>query len=162
VSARRTAADVALTDAARASEHLDAIRKVVRDSVWEQARQHPVPLTPPQVLALQMLVEALRETSAGLSLSELSQRMGLAHSTVSGIVTRLERQGLVQRSPHQDDRRFVHIELTRPVRGWLQDELPRSRLSPLAAALGKANRRERATILEGLATLQRLLEEARP
>jgi DNA-binding MarR family transcriptional regulator len=116
VSARRATTDAALAEAARAADHLDAIRKAVRDSVWEQARQHPVPLTPPQVLALQVLVEALRETGAGLSLSDLSRRMALAHSTVSGIVTRLERRGLVQRTPRPDDRRFVRIELTRPVR----------------------------------------------
>jgi MarR family transcriptional regulator, organic hydroperoxide resistance regulator len=156
VNARRGAS---LTEAAQASEHLEAIQKVVRDSIWEQSRRLPSPLTPPQVLALQVLVEHLRETGAGLSLSQLSQRMGLAHSTVSGIVSRLERQRLVRRSPDPDDRRFVHIELTRPVRGWLEDELPKSRLSPLAAALDKANRRERTAVLDGLATLHRLLKE---
>ncbi len=72
-------------------------------------------LTPPQVLALEALVDHHRETGAGLSLSELSRRMGLAHSTVSGIVTRLERRGLLRRTTRPDDRRFVAIELTQPV-----------------------------------------------
>jgi DNA-binding IclR family transcriptional regulator len=44
------------------------------------------------VHALQVLVDEMRDRGSRLSLSELSRRMGLAHSTVSGIVTRLERR----------------------------------------------------------------------
>jgi DNA-binding MarR family transcriptional regulator len=156
------AGDRALDDAARIAAHLEAVRRVLRESIWSQARRYPVPLTPPQVLALQILVDHLRDAGAGLSLSELSRRMGLAHSTVSGIVTRLERRGLLRRTTRPDDRRFVSIELTQPVKQWLERELPASRLRPLMAALGRATGRERAAILDGLATLERLLEPGEP
>jgi DNA-binding MarR family transcriptional regulator len=86
--------------------------------------------------------------------------MELAHSTVSGIVTRLERRNLVQRARHPDDRRFISIELTPPVKDWLEHELPAARLQPLAAALASATEAERATIRDGLATLQRLLAQS--
>jgi DNA-binding MarR family transcriptional regulator len=156
------AGDRALDDAARIAAHLEAVRRVLRESIWSQARRYPIPLTPPQVLALQILVDHLRDAGAGLSLSELSRRMGLAHSTVSGIVTRLERRGLLRRTTRPDDRRFVSIELSQPVKQWLERELPASRLRPLLAALGRATGRERAAILDGLATLERLLEPAEP
>lgn len=142
-----------------AAEHLEAIRRILRDAVWAHARRLRVPLTAPQLLALQILVEELRASNTGLSVSELSRRMGLAHSTVSGIVTRLEGRGLVQRVTQADDRRFVSIQLTEAVRDWLRDELPASRVGPVAAAMDAASPEERGTILEGLATLRRLLEE---
>jgi DNA-binding MarR family transcriptional regulator len=54
--------------------------------------------------------------------------MGLAHSTVSGIVTRPERRGLLQRSARSDDRRFVRVALTRPVSEWIGQDCRRSRI----------------------------------
>jgi DNA-binding MarR family transcriptional regulator len=141
-----------------AAEHLEAIRKILRDAVWAHAQRLRVPLTGPQLVALQTLVEELRQSNAGLSLSELSRRMGLAHSTVSGIVSRLEQRHLVRRVAQADDRRFVSIELTRPVQAWLRDELPASRVGPVAAAMKKASAGERELIVGGLAALHRLLE----
>jgi DNA-binding MarR family transcriptional regulator len=149
--------DATRDDAARVAAHLEAVRRVLRESIWSEARRYPVPLTPPQVLALRILVDHLREAGQGLSLSELSRRMGLAHSTVSGIVTRLERRGLLRRTTRPDDRRFVTIELTQPVKEWVGHELPALRLRPLTAAIGQATEQERSAILDGLATLERLL-----
>jgi DNA-binding MarR family transcriptional regulator len=155
MSARRD--DPALDEATRISGHLEAIRRVLRGSIWAAARRYHVPLTPPQIHALQVLVDEVRETGHALSLSELSRRMGLAHSTVSGIVIRLERRGLLQRTRRPDDRRYVHIELAQPVREWVERDLPAARLSPLVAAIAEASDEERAAILNGLASLERLL-----
>jgi DNA-binding MarR family transcriptional regulator len=149
--------DSRLEEAARIAAHLEAVRRVLQQSIWSEARRYPVPLTAPQLQALRVLVDQLRDTGGGLSLSELSRRLGLAHSTVSGIVTRLEGRGLLDRTTRPDDRRFVTIELTQPVREWLEHELPSSRLRPLVAAIGRATDQERATILDGLAALERLL-----
>ena len=146
-------------DAARVSGHLEAIRRVIRESIWAEARRFPIPLTPQQVLALQILVDHGRDAGSGLSLSDLSQRMGLAHSTVSGIVTRLEARGLLQRTADPEDRRFVRVELTEPVRDWVQRDLPTLRLGPLARAISKATADERARVLDGLAILERLLAD---
>lgn len=154
--------DTALNDAARISDHLEAIRRVLRDSIAAEARRYPVPLTPAQVLALQILVDHVRDAGISMSLSELSQRMGLAHSTVSGIVSRLERHGLLNRTTRPDDRRFVRIELSQPVKDWVESDLPVLRLRPLAAALRQAGDDERVAILNGLATLERLLGYADP
>jgi DNA-binding MarR family transcriptional regulator len=146
-----------LEDAARAAEHLEAIRQALRQSIVRETRRYPVQLTPPQVLALQVLVDHARTAGAGLSLSEQSERMGVAHSTASGIVTRLERRGLLRRATRPDDRRFVRIELAEPVQRWLEHDLPPARLRPLADALARAEEKERAKVLDGLAILERLL-----
>jgi DNA-binding MarR family transcriptional regulator len=149
-----TAAD----DAAKVAADLDTIRRRLRDSIAAEARRYDEPLTPPQLHALELLVDAERASGAGLSLSELSGRMGLSHSTVSGIVSRLERRGFLQRSVRPDDRRYVQIELTAEVKRWLEHNLPASRRQPLAEALSRATRKERAAVLDGVATLARLLD----
>jgi hypothetical protein len=71
-------------DAAVVSEHWEAIRRVPRESIWAEARRYPIPLTPPQITALEALVDHTREAGTGLS----------------------------------------RIELTGPVRGWLDRDLP--------------------------------------
>jgi DNA-binding MarR family transcriptional regulator len=86
--------------------------------------------------------------------------MGLAHSTVSGIVTRLEQRGLLQRTTRAEDRRTTSIGLTDPVKQWVKDDLMGSRLRPIVAALERATEAERAAILTGLATLERLIERS--
>lgn len=47
-----------------------------------------------------------------MKISELSAKMGLTNSTVSGIVDRLEDQGVVERKRSTSDRRVVHVDLT--------------------------------------------------
>jgi DNA-binding MarR family transcriptional regulator len=154
---RAAVTECIVSDAARIAEHLEAVRRTLRASIWTHASQLPVPLTAPQVHALEVLVDAQRSTGEGLSLSALSGRMGLAHSTVSGIVTRLAKRDLLTRRPAAQDRRFVSIELTEPVKGWLEHELPASRLAPLTEALRRASAQEYAAVLDGVATLERLL-----
>jgi DNA-binding MarR family transcriptional regulator len=66
-----------------------------------------VDLTGPQLTVLKML-----EGLGDLSLSELSERIRAQNSTVTGIIDRMEREGLVVRARSTEDRRVVHIRLT--------------------------------------------------
>lgn len=143
--------------AALIAARIERIRRVVRESISARAREYPVMLTAPQLLALRVLANQLQQAGTGLSLSELSERMGLAHSTVSGIVDRLQRDGVLQRAPRPDDRRYTDIEFTQAARNWVEQDLPAARLDPLQAAVRSASGNELARILDGLATLERLL-----
>ena len=60
----------------------------------------------------QLTVVKLLETIGDLSLSELSDKIRAQNSTVTGIVDRMEREGLVQRVRSTTDRRVVRIHLT--------------------------------------------------
>jgi DNA-binding MarR family transcriptional regulator len=64
-------------------------------------------LTGPQLTVLKVL-----EGVGDLSLSELSERIRAQNSTVTGIIDRMEREGLVTRVRSSEDRRVVHIRLT--------------------------------------------------
>jgi DNA-binding MarR family transcriptional regulator len=148
------------TVAAEVAAALEQIRRMLRASIAAQARQMSVPLTSPQMLALETLVEELRTSGGGLSLSELSTRMGLSHSTVSGIVDRLEAREFLRRTQREDDRRFIEIQLTDVIQRWLREELPAARTDPLATALANTSAAERASIRDGVVALARLLAEA--
>lgn len=69
-------------------------------------------LTGSQLWVLKMI-----EPAGRLSLSELSERVRAKNSTMTGIIDRMERDGLVARRRSDDDRRVVHIELTAKGRG---------------------------------------------
>src|SRR6185312_5298766 len=64
-------------------------------------------LTGPQLTVIKLL-----EGLGDLSLSELSERIRAQNSTVTGIIDRMEREGLVVRARSTEDRRVVHIRLT--------------------------------------------------
>jgi DNA-binding MarR family transcriptional regulator len=166
---RRATTSVVDEEAANIATSLEAIGRVMRRSAWDEARKLPVALTAPQLLAMQTLVEAARpglesgdQGAEGLSLSALSARMGLAHSTTSGIVDRLERLGLVRRVTRPDDRRFAIVQLAGAVAAWVRHDLPSRKAAPLSAALRRATSEERTAIREGLAILERLVRLSGP
>jgi MarR family transcriptional regulator, organic hydroperoxide resistance regulator len=64
-------------------------------------------LTGPQLTVIKLL-----ESFDNLSLSSLSERIRAQNSTVTGIIDRMEREGLVRRERSQVDRRVVHIRLS--------------------------------------------------
>jgi DNA-binding MarR family transcriptional regulator len=66
-----------------------------------------VGLTGPQLTVIKLL-----ESFDNLSLSTLSERIRAQNSTVTGIIDRMEREGLVRRERSTVDRRVVHIRLS--------------------------------------------------
>jgi DNA-binding MarR family transcriptional regulator len=75
-------------------------------------------LTGPQLTVVKIL-----EIFGDLSLSELSEKIRAQNSTVTGIIDRMEREGLVTRERSKEDRRVVYIRLT-PKGKDLSREIP--------------------------------------
>jgi DNA-binding MarR family transcriptional regulator len=134
---------------------LRAIRELVRRPLeLEFSRGH---LTGPQ----QSAMAAILASAGGLSLKELSKQLGLAHSTTSGIVDRLEKAGMVERRVSETDRRFTKINGTEAVRKFVEETMPRVSISPLIEALRCATPSDREAIATGLRTLHAALEGRR-
>jgi len=110
-------------------------------------------LTGPQQSAMAALIR-----SDGLSLKELSGQLGLAHSTVSGIVDRLEKRGMVERRTDDRDQRATKITVTKQVREWVRDTMPALGIQPLDHALRVATLAQRQTIVDGIRALRAALE----
>jgi DNA-binding MarR family transcriptional regulator len=64
------------------------------------------PITPPQFVALQWLLE-----EGDMTIGELSNKMYLAFSTTTDLVDRMEKNELVKRLKDTNDRRVVRIHL---------------------------------------------------
>jgi DNA-binding MarR family transcriptional regulator len=85
-----------------------------------------------------------------VKMSELADYLGLDKSTVSGLVDRAQRRGLLQRTPNQADRRVVDVHLTPAgldlaARGAA---LVARSLAPLTSSLTPADTRRLTTLLE--------------
>lgn len=134
---------------------LGAIRKLLRQPLETKAVQGN--LTGPQRSVMQVVVRVdLRET--GISLKDLSKAVGLAQSTVSGIVDRLARDRMLERSPDPRDGRAVRIFPTAPVLESLQTQRPHLLDDLLHQALAKASPAEISAIQQACNRLRQLLE----
>lgn len=135
-------------------QHLQVMRHILKRPLECEFAPHE--LTGPQRSVMQAVVQ-----STGLSLKDLSKTVGLAHSTVSGIVDRLEKQGLVRRLAGEQDRRLTRIVVTQAVVEFMRNHTPDPSNAPLITALGNATEGEQASILEGMRKLRGLLESQR-
>lgn len=70
------------------------------------------------------VLNLLRSSPAGLSQSELSRRLIMHRSNVTGLVDRLEKRGLVERKDVASDRRAYRVVLTADGDGVLRALLP--------------------------------------
>lgn len=118
------------------------------DRVWELEAKK-MGLTRPQINVLQELYHL-----PGLSLKDLSNELGLAHSTVSGIIDRLENKGLVERRLDDGDKRFSRLYVSSEVTDYVSNEIPMSLETLLIPELLKLTPEERQKVQEGLAILE--------
>jgi MarR family transcriptional regulator, organic hydroperoxide resistance regulator len=133
---------------------LRELARAMRRPIEEEAARAGITL--PQQNVLQVLIR-----SDGLSLKELSKQVGLAHATVSGIVDRLEKRGMVARRQNDDDRRFTKIMISDAVRRDMPGRLRTLTIDPLQKALRRATPGERRMIQTGLRTLCRTMETSK-
>jgi DNA-binding MarR family transcriptional regulator len=133
---------------------LRTIREIVRRPLESELAKGE--LTGPQKSAMAALVG-----SDGMTVKELAHRLGLAHSTTSGIADRLERRGLLERRQDEADRRLTRLVVTGAVREFIDEKMPGLAIHPLVEALERAKPAERAAITNGLKTLLRVLETQR-
>lgn len=107
----------------------------------ESAREHGI--TSQQGVMLCVLMAQPR------GMGELGGMLGLAKSSLSGLVDRMERLGLVRREPDAADLRAVRVALTADGRALIDDFYPETcrRVEKLAAGLGDADRDALAALL---------------
>jgi DNA-binding MarR family transcriptional regulator len=86
----------------------EALRRFLRTSE-RVARQSG--LTPQRHLLL-LMIKGARDGSEKSTVTELAERLQLAQSTVTELVSRAEDAGLVEREQSQSDARVAHLRLT--------------------------------------------------
>ncbi len=94
----------------------------------------------------------------GLGIKELSEHLGLAKSTISGIVDRVERDGWVKRSQHPKDARRIIVSITQ--KGVdVFDKIPEDRKEFWHTTVGKLSYEEQETLLKLLRKLKKVMEK---
>lgn len=109
-------------------------------------------LTGPQGMLMGILAH-----DGEMKISDLSEKLGLSNSTVSGIIDRLEKQGLVERIRSKEDRRVVYVNVTAEYSRSAKDQFSRIE-KHFEDVIDKATAEEVEIILKGLDTLEKLME----
>jgi DNA-binding MarR family transcriptional regulator len=132
------------------AEHQELIDALVRASfatmavLSRVAAEHDLSLTQLRVLAI------LRDRRS--KISELSGYLGLDKSTISGLVDRAQKRGLLQRAPNPADGRAVDVLLTAEGMRLAEagaGQIARA-LSPMTGTLSRAETSRLTTLLESL------------
>lgn len=109
--------------------------------------------TLPQISVISML-----EKHGEQKVSELSLKMGLSDSTVSGILDRLEQKDIIKRERTKDDRRVVKISLTGKSQKFCND-FRRKKEEYFTQLLKNLSEQEIKDIIKGLEILNHALAD---
>ncbi len=126
----------------------------INQHLSQKARRHfgKLNLTFPQATALNVL-----GAEGPMPISKLAELTGSANSTVSGIVDRLERLGLAQRTRSELDHRVIYVEVTEQYR-QLRNKAETGVNEYFDTLLDTLKPEERDQIQKSLQLLDRVLE----
>lgn len=106
-----------------------------------------------------MVVRTLKDFGE-MKITELSRKLSLSNSTVSGIVDRLEKQELVVRTRSEVDRRIIHVKVT-PRFEEIHQGLHQKAEQSFENLLGAGTSEEIEKIIEGLNALKKILNDSK-
>lgn len=110
-------------------------------------------LTGPQLTVVKLL-----EQIGDMSLSSLSEKIRAQNSTVTGIIDRMQREGLVVRERSKEDRRVVYIALTAKGRE-IARAIPVPPMEVFRSALGSLTAQEMRDLMRILTKLARKVKQ---
>jgi DNA-binding MarR family transcriptional regulator len=141
------------------TEVLTLIRKVARAVNLESKRIEKIyGISIPQLLCLKFLSGRPQFQA---SQKEIKDYLSLNASTVTGIIARLERKGLIAKLPRRDDRRLSHIVLTARGAQLIQTN-PLLVHEQLAEGLKKMPPEELAKLKSAFANIAALIDTQTP
>lgn len=132
-------------------EILKSLMHLITQNVQNEFKE--INLTGPQGLLLRSLA-----VNGEMRVSDLSEKMGLSNSTVSGIIDRLEKQDMVQRIRSREDRRVVKISINKEKCDV--KEFEKKIDAKLQEIMNNASSQELDVILESLERLQQIFIES--
>jgi DNA-binding MarR family transcriptional regulator len=129
---------------------LDAVRRIVQTlRVSSRAAERQVGVSAAQLFVLERLATA----KGPLSIGELAERTLTHQSSVSVVVQKLEKQGLLLRARAADDARRVELSLTPAARALLRKapEAAQDRILDAVATMPATRRKQLADLISDLA-----------
>lgn len=140
------------------SEHVEQIEKYLRKIdyiVRKKGREilNDFSITVPQFTALQILIN-----NGNMTIGELSQRMALACSTITDLIDRMEKTGLVIRKKDDKDKRVVRVDVLPKGYDILEKVLEKRRVF-LASKLEDFSNDDKETLNKVLEELYKAMDE---
>jgi DNA-binding MarR family transcriptional regulator len=111
----------------------------------------------PQWAVLIVLHRSEQESGGGMRLRDLGERLFIQPPSVTGVVDRLEREGLVARSKAEEDGRVRHVRLTDEGRAVIERVLA-VHAGEIQALMGGLTVRQQVTLARLLDQLETHLE----
>lgn len=139
----------------KSKEILHAYLQVSRH-ITEELRGHfgKMNLTFPQTLVLTLL-----DSDGPMPISSLAKATGSANSTISGVIDRLERAGLVRRVRSEQDRRVIFVEVTEKY-STIQNEKKNHALARFSESISSLSEEEMDQIVAALNLLRDAMDES--
>lgn len=106
----------------------------------------------------QSIVLAILEADGPMPISALAEAAGSANSTISGVVDRLEKMNLVQRTRSDADRRVIYVSVTDQFHNYFS-ELSSTAADEFELALKTLTPEEVDTVRRGLALFKQALDD---
>jgi len=110
------------------------------------------------ITAIQGMVLGILSMENRIRITELSSKLSLPNSTVSGILDRLEKQGIVVRERSQEDRRVVYVSISphfKEMHQVIRENLTRN----IKNVMNQGTSEDLNNIYQGLNTLKKLLND---
>lgn len=134
------------------------MRLINRAARLAQRQGEPM-LAPLGLASAQLPVLAALKSAEPLTQKRLAQVIGIEQPTMAQLLARMERDGLVKRTPHAEDGRSSYVALTAAAR----EKLPAARRALIAgnaAATAGLSEREKAALMRLLRKVIANLEQA--
>ena len=131
-------------------QSLRRIFKAIQDYSYRVSDKFGI--TGPQLWALKTISK-----NGSLPLGELSKKMYLHPSTITGVVDRLEKKGYVLRNRSEGDRRIVNVQLTQAGRR-LVGRAPNPIQGKMIVGLKKLKRVELNSVYDSVEKLVKIME----
>lgn len=135
-----------LTTIATAEKQLRMIAGGIKRNGRKILKNYPI--TSPQFIALQCIID-----ENGLTIGQLSEQIGLAFSTTTDLIDRMEKNNLVKRTKDSADRRVVRIYVLNKGKVIVQEVIG-ERQKYLGAILDNFSDKEKTSLIELLNLLQ--------
>lgn len=127
------------------------VTKILKESMRRSYEN--IGITVPQSLVIGTLMKF-----GEMKITELSGKINLTNSTISGIVDRLEKQGLVVRKRSEGDKRIVFVQLT-PKFEEIYQGIYKKVEESFQDLLSPATSEELVKIIEGLSVLKKIVND---
>ena len=133
-------------------ETIHFIHHRLRKNLQQEADKYGI--TAPQ---MQILNEVMKYPKIGVK--RLAEHLHMTHSTVSEIVDRLVKKGLLKKTKNEKDKRSVDISLADHVVGYLNQNQTTVLNGYLSDALEQLSKEEQQTVQDGLRLLLKAIEQ---